>query len=90
MRTAALALVLIVSACCKKCPPIPPAPPPKVVKIRARCMDPLPELIVPVIPDPPEGANKVEIGAEEFRQLFMVLATLRSYLEVQLERCRVP
>jgi hypothetical protein len=52
-------------------------------------MDPLPELSVPVIPDPPDGSDKVEIPAEDFRQLFILLATLRSYLEVQIERCRV-
>lgn len=92
MKILALTLALL-SGCgwvCKRCPPPPPAPPPKIVEIRKSCMDPLPELIVPVIPDPPEGATSVQLDRDEFRQLFVLIATLRSYLEVQLDRCKVP
>ena len=89
MKILVLVFALILPSCCKKCPPIPPAPPPRTIQIKVPCMEPLPELVVPVLPEPPEGATKVEIETIELRKLFVLIATLRSYLETQLTRCQV-
>lgn len=88
-----LVFVLLVTSCswfCKKCPPIPPPPPPKTVVIRKPCMDLPPALVAPSLPEPPEGAEKIEVPTETLRLLRVFLAGLRSYLEVQLDRCKVP
>ena len=71
-------------ACCKKCPP--PLPP-QVVLHRVPCMEALPSLQVPELPDVPPDATTVTLTRDQVAGLFVVISTLRGYITTQLARC---
>lgn len=73
-------IACVIVACCPK---------PEVVTVHRPCMTTPPSLR-PVTWPEPDTDGIVHLDPPTQRKLLMLIASLRTYLEVQLARCRVP
>lgn len=79
-----------------RCPKAPKAPEPEVIEIEVpvvieklvSCWEPLPELDIPVFPEP-DDAGIVHVTPEEMSKLLVFLGLVNTHLATLEERCRV-
>lgn len=81
-----MASVLALTGCRPACPKCADPLPPKIIMVTERCMD-LPNFPDPVVLPDPDGQGVTHMPLQTRQDLFILLASVRVYIETQLERC---